>query len=271
VALGGRSNWPADARSTQGASSSTGSLSRGNSLVQAVEAVHTSLTGHAYRSELRRLEGSTHGRVCVLRHVQVSIYLLVTPLGKILSVNQPNLSSQTCLLRLIRRTSSWWLWRRSWRSIPRHSRWTLRKKLKSKMGIRDARKGDHLQLAQWRVKRRWSSFRCVSVKLIFEMHPLLRQKGDTCYYCVSSIMQVKETRVSFYHESGHVSYSVSHHKSQHVSFYHKCGRFSHFIYIERSVRIVHLHFVSPYKSRSQLGQYSDGARSCHVPTISFPF
>jgi hypothetical protein len=44
AALGGGSSWPADARSTQGASSPTGSLSGGSLLVQAVEAVHTGQT-----------------------------------------------------------------------------------------------------------------------------------------------------------------------------------------------------------------------------------
>jgi hypothetical protein len=68
VALGGGSSWSADARSTQGASSLTGSLSDGSSLVQAAESVHIGLTGRAYRSdrsELQRPEGSACGRVCV--------------------------------------------------------------------------------------------------------------------------------------------------------------------------------------------------------------
>jgi hypothetical protein len=56
TALGGGSSWLANGRSTQCASSPTGSLSGGSSLDQTVEAVHTGLTGRAYqsdRSELR--------------------------------------------------------------------------------------------------------------------------------------------------------------------------------------------------------------------------
>jgi hypothetical protein len=52
------------------------------------------------------------------------------------------------------------------------------------------------KLAQWRVKRRRSSFWCVSVKFIYETCPLQWQKGDTHSYCASLIMQVKETRVA---------------------------------------------------------------------------
>jgi hypothetical protein len=59
VALGGGSSWPADARSTQGASSPMGSLPEGSSLVQTAEAVqtgHTDNHGQLDRSELRRQE-----------------------------------------------------------------------------------------------------------------------------------------------------------------------------------------------------------------------
>jgi hypothetical protein len=43
---------------------------------------------------------------------------------------------------------------------------------------------------------RRSAFWRVSVKLISETCPLLYNKGDACFYYVSSIMQVKETRIS---------------------------------------------------------------------------
>jgi hypothetical protein len=66
--LGGRSSWPTDARSTQGASSLTGSLPGVSSLVQVVEVVHTGLTSRAYRSnrsEFRQPEVSARGHVHV--------------------------------------------------------------------------------------------------------------------------------------------------------------------------------------------------------------
>jgi hypothetical protein len=66
VTLGGGSSLFVDARSTKGASSLMVSLLGGSLLVQAIEVMHTSLTGYAYRydqSELRRLEGSACGHV----------------------------------------------------------------------------------------------------------------------------------------------------------------------------------------------------------------
>jgi hypothetical protein len=56
-----------------------------------------------------------------------------------------------------------------------------------------------------------------------------------------------------------------------ISFYHECGHISHSVYRETSVRMSRLHFVSPYKVHSQLGQNNGGVRSCPVFTISFPF
>jgi hypothetical protein len=55
-------------RSTKGAYSLMVSLLGGSLLVQAIEVMHTSLTGYTYRSdqsELRRPEGSACGRVHV--------------------------------------------------------------------------------------------------------------------------------------------------------------------------------------------------------------
>jgi hypothetical protein len=55
VALGGGSSRPADARSTQCASSPMGSLPGGSLLVQTVEVVHTGLIGRVYRSDRSEL------------------------------------------------------------------------------------------------------------------------------------------------------------------------------------------------------------------------
>jgi hypothetical protein len=89
-------SWPVDTRSTQGASSTMGSLLGGSSLVQVAEALHIGQTGNSDwsdQSELRRLE---------VLHVIVFVFIvmfrcqthfLVTPLGKIVSINQLNLSS----------------------------------------------------------------------------------------------------------------------------------------------------------------------------------
>jgi hypothetical protein len=61
-------------------------------------------------------------------------------------------------------------------------------------------------------------------------------------------------RVSFYHESRRASHFVSHHESGRASFYHKSVRVSYFIYREMSIRMAHLRFISPLKTRFQLGR-----------------
>jgi hypothetical protein len=74
VALGGGFSWLADARSTQGASSLTESLSGGSSLVQVVEAMHIGLTDRTYRSDrqvTRRL--CTWSCSCFMTHLCVNI------------------------------------------------------------------------------------------------------------------------------------------------------------------------------------------------------
>jgi hypothetical protein len=111
------------------------------------------------------------------------------------------------------------------------------------------------ELAQWRLKRRRSSFWCVSVKLISETCPLPWQNGYARSYCASPSMQVKETCVA----------------RGTSPFITKAGT-SPIPYIERRVLEWRISVsYPPLKVRSQLGQNSDGARSCPVLTISFPF
>jgi hypothetical protein len=97
-----------------------------------------------------------------------------------------------------------------------------------------------------------------------------------CSYYTSPITQVKGDahclgRVSYYHESRHISHSVTHHKSVCVSFYNESGRVSHSVYRGRALEWCISISYPPYKTHSQQGQNNGGTRSCPVLTISFPF
>jgi hypothetical protein len=81
--------------------------------------------------------------------------------------------------------------------------------------------------------------------------------------------------VSFCHECGHISHSVSHHESARVSFYHESRCVSHSGYRDTHIRIVHLRFISlvesTFQARAEQWRRPILPCSCPILTISFPF
>jgi hypothetical protein len=88
-------------------------------------------------------------------------------------------------------------------------------------------------------------------------------------------MRISHGVSPFYHKSGCVSHSVSHHKSGHVSFYHESRCISHSVYRETSVKMTRFCFVCPLKSMlpARAEQWRHSILHCSFPilTISFSF